>query len=180
MARLWFIAPSPTASPCARPDFAFRRGLGRTATLLSLLPLVLVLVLALLAATAAASCAAASMASALAGGTAAASISPELADGAAATGLWRNCREPDALRQRRPLRRVIGRDHGIVGRQAPFRAILLRRHPERRQMPSQRFESPAVVEAHPPPHHTAGAGGSMAAGAISPPSASLFKAECRP
>ena len=74
-------------------------------------------------------------ASALAGGTAAASISPGLAGGAAApgppslgapNGPLVQLPEPEALRQRRPLRRVIGRDHGIVGRQAPFRAVLLR------------------------------------------------------
>jgi len=33
------------------------------------------------------------------------------------------------LRQRRSLRRMVGRDHGIVGRQLPFLAILLRVSP---------------------------------------------------
>ena len=133
MARLWSIAPVFLRGRLRRrlargPDLRFAVASGGTATLLSLLPLVLVL--ALLAATPAASCAAASIASALAGGTAAASISDRRRSGILGAAVARRRRsngplaqlpEPEALRQRRPLRRVIGRDHRIVGRQAPFR-----------------------------------------------------------
>jgi len=56
--------------------------------------------------------------------------------------------EPESLRQRRSLRRVIRGDHRIVGRQIPLLAILLRRHAVHCEVPSQRFEFEAVLQAH--------------------------------
>ena len=54
--------------------------------------------------------------------------------------------ESDLFRHRRPLRRVIGRDHRIVSRQVPFLAILVRRHAQPRQVTPHRLESFAVFE----------------------------------
>jgi hypothetical protein len=56
--------------------------------------------------------------------------------------------KPKPLRQFRSLRRVVRRDHRIVSRQLPLRAVFVRRHSERRQVPPQRFEFKAVVQTH--------------------------------
>jgi hypothetical protein len=48
----------------------------------------------------------------------------------------------------RSLRRVVRRDHRIVSRQLPLRAVFVRRHSERRQVPPQRFEFKAVAQTH--------------------------------
>jgi len=61
-------------------------------------------------------------------------------------GLSARLTKPNAFRQRRSLRRVVRRDHGVIGRQAPLLAILLRRQAERRQVPPQRLKLFAVLE----------------------------------
>ena len=54
--------------------------------------------------------------------------------------------KPRALCHFRSPRRVVGRDHRIISRQAPLGAVLIRRHAERRQVPAQRLEFLAVVQ----------------------------------
>src|ERR1019366_5178804 len=56
--------------------------------------------------------------------------------------------KPRALCHFRSRRRVVGRDHRIIGRQAPLGPVLIRRHAERRQVPAQRLEFLAVVQTH--------------------------------
>jgi hypothetical protein len=50
------------------------------------------------------------------------------------SGFATNLAKSDLLRQCRPLCRVIRRNHGIVGWQVPFLAVLLRRQTEPRQV----------------------------------------------
>ena len=57
-----------------------------------------------------------------------------------------NLAKSDLFRQRGSLRRIVGRDHGIVGRQVPFLAVLRRRQAEPGQMTPQRLKSFAVVQ----------------------------------
>ena len=54
--------------------------------------------------------------------------------------------KPRALCHFRSRRCVVGRDHRIIGWQAPLRAVFVRRHAERRQVPAQRLEFFAVVQ----------------------------------
>ena len=56
--------------------------------------------------------------------------------------------ESDLFGERRARRSVIRGHHGIVARQFPLLAILLGRHAERAQMPPERFEPEAVVQAY--------------------------------
>ena len=57
-----------------------------------------------------------------------------------------NWPSPDLFRQSRSLRRVVGRDHGIVGRQLPFFAILLWRQAKPRKVTPQRLEPSAILQ----------------------------------
>ena len=62
------------------------------------------------------------------------------------TGLALNLAKSHFLRQLGSLRRVVGRDHGMIRRQVPFLAILRRHQTVPRQVTSYRLKSFAVLQ----------------------------------
>ena len=64
----------------------------------------------------------------------------------ASAGFSRKLAKAECFRDRRPLRRVVGRGHWIVSRQVPFLAILRRRQAEPRQVTPHSLELFAVLE----------------------------------
>jgi hypothetical protein len=54
--------------------------------------------------------------------------------------------QPHLLGELRTCRGIIGRDHRVISRQVPLRAILIRRHPVLAQVALQRFELLSIFQ----------------------------------
>jgi hypothetical protein len=63
------------------------------------------------------------------------------------SGPFPNLSKPHLFRQHRSRQSVIGGDHRIVRRKLPFRPVLIRRQAMSRQMPFQRLEMLAILQA---------------------------------
>ena len=73
-------------------------------------------------------------------------LGPRPATALASAGFFPELAESEFLRQLRPPRRIVSRDHRIIRRQVPFLAILRRRQAESRQVTPQHLVRFAVLQ----------------------------------